>query len=107
MISGDDVLALPTTTIGGKGLISVMANALPGKVSNLMHLALDGNYTEATKIHFELIDLFKLIFKEGNPGGIKALMNIMGLIQNELRLPMYRYSDATYNEIKEAWLKIK
>jgi 4-hydroxy-tetrahydrodipicolinate synthase len=64
LISGDDVLALPTTTIGGKGLISVIANALPAKVSNLMHLALKGNYPEATKIHFELIDLFKLIFKE-------------------------------------------
>ena len=64
MISGDDVLALPTTTIGGKGLISVIANALPAKVSKLMHLALEGNYSEATKIHFELIDLFKLIFKE-------------------------------------------
>lgn len=107
MISGDDVLALPTTTIGGKGLISVLANALPSKVSSLMHLALAGNYPEATKIHFELIDLFKLIFKEGNPGGIKALMNIQGTIENELRSPMYKISDATYNEIKEAYLKTK
>jgi 4-hydroxy-tetrahydrodipicolinate synthase len=107
MISGDDVLALPTTTIGGKGLISVIANALPSKVSNLMHLALKGNYQEATKIHFELIDLFKLIFKEGNPGGIKALMHIQGTIENELRSPLYRISDATYNEIKEAYLKLK
>ncbi len=107
MISGDDVLALPTTTIGGKGLISVLANALPSKVSSLMHLALAGNYPEATKIHFELIDLFKLIFKEGNPGGIKALMNIQGTIENELRSPMYKISEATYNEIKEAYLKTK
>lgn len=107
MISGDDVLALPTTTIGGKGLISVIANALPVKVSNMMHLALEGNYLEATKIHFELIDLFKLIFKEGNPGGIKALMHIQGTIENELRLPLYKISNSTYNEIKEAYLKLK
>jgi len=107
LISGDDVLALPTTTIGGKGLISVIANALPAKVSNLMHLALKGNYPEATKIHFELIDLFKLIFKEGNPGGIKALIHIQGTIENELRLPLYKISDTTYNEIKEAYLKLK
>ena len=107
MISGDDVLALPTTTIGGKGLISVIANALPAKVSNLMHLALKGNYPEATKIHFELIDLFKLIFKEGNPGGIKALIHIQGTIENELRLPLYKISDTTYKEIKEAYLKLK
>lgn len=106
-ISGDDVLALPTTTIGGKGLISVLANALPSKMSTLMHLALKGNYSEATKIHFELIDLFKLIFKEGNPGGIKALMHFQGTIENELRSPMYKISDATYNEIKEAYLKLK
>jgi 4-hydroxy-tetrahydrodipicolinate synthase len=107
MISGDDVLALPTTTIGGKGLISVIANALPSKVSTLIHLALSGNYAEATKIHFELIDLFKLIFKEGNPGGIKALMNFQGTIENELRLPLFKISDSTYNEIKEAYLKLK
>jgi 4-hydroxy-tetrahydrodipicolinate synthase len=106
-ISGDDVLALPTTTIGGKGVISVLANALPSKVSALMHLALQGNYSDATKIHFELIDLFKLIFKEGNPGGIKALMHFQGTIENELRSPMYKVSDATYDEIKEAYLKIK
>ncbi len=107
MISGDDVLALPTTTIGGKGVISVIANALPSKVSKLMHLALNGNYQEATKIHFELIDLFKLIFKEGNPGGVKALLHIMGKIENELRLPLYRVSEGNYNEIKEAYLKLK
>lgn len=107
MISGDDVLALPTTTIGGKGLISVIANALPAKISSIMHLALEGKYPEATKIHFEMIDLFKLIFKEGNPGGVKALMNYMGLIENELRSPMYKVSDETYNEIKEAYLLLK
>jgi len=106
MISGDDVLALPTTTIGGKGIISVIANALPAKVSSLIHLALNGNYNEATKIHFELIDLFKLIFKEGNPGGIKALMHFQGTIENELRSPMYKVSNETYNEIKEAYLKL-
>lgn len=107
MISGDDVLALPTTTIGGKGLISVIANALPAKVSSMIHLALAGNYPQATKIHFDLIDLFKLIFKEGNPGGIKALMNIQDTIENELRLPLFKISDSTYKEIKEAYLKLK
>ena len=107
MISGDDVLALPTTTIGGKGLISVIANAFPLKVSTLIHSALAGNYSKATKIHFEMIDLFKLIFKEGNPGGIKALMHCQGTIENELRLPLYKISNATYNEIKEAYLKLK
>ena len=107
VISGDDVLALTITSIGGKGVISVIANALPEKVAKLMHLALEGNYAEARKIHYELIELFQLMFKEGNPGGVKALMHFQGIIENELRLPLYKISDATYNEIKEAYLKLK
>ena len=107
VISGDDVLALPTMAIGGKGVISVIANALPEKISSLIHLAAEGKYNEATKIHFDLIDLLKYIFKEGNPGGVKALMNYMGLVENELRLPLYKVSDKTVEEIIDAYLKIK
>ena len=107
VISGDDVLALTITSIGGKGVISVIANALPEKVAKLMHLALEGIYAEARKIHYELFELFQLMFKEGNPGGVKALMHYQGIIENELRLPLYKISDATYNEIKEAYLKLK
>ncbi len=106
-ISGDDVLALTIASIGGIGVISVISNALPHKMSSLVHLALEGKYDEARKLHFELIDLFKLLFKEGNPGGVKALLNIQGVIENELRSPLYRISDETYNEIKEAYLKLK
>lgn len=107
VISGDDVLALPIISIGGIGVISVIANALPQKMSSLIHLALEGKYDEARELHFELIDLFKLLFKDGNPGGIKALLHMQGIIQNELRTPLYRISDETYNEIKEAYLKLK
>lgn len=106
VISGDDVLALTIASIGGKGVISVIANALPGKVAKLMHHAMEGNFAEARKIHYELIELFQLMFKEGNPGGVKALMHIQGIIENELRLPLYKISEATYHEIKEAYLKI-
>jgi 4-hydroxy-tetrahydrodipicolinate synthase len=107
VISGDDVLALPIISVGGIGVISVIANALPGKLSSLIHLALEGKYNEARELHFELIDLFKLIFKEGNPGGVKALMHMQGTIQNELRSPLFRIGEETYNEIKEAYLKLK
>lgn len=107
VISGDDVLALPIVSVGGIGVISVIANALPGKLSSLIHLALEGKYDEARELHFDLIDLFKLLFKEGNPGGVKALMQIQGTIQNELRSPLFRISEETYNEIKEAYLKLK
>ncbi len=107
VISGDDVLALPIISIGGKGVISVIANALPGKLSQLIHFALDGRYNESRELHFELIELFKLLFKEGNPGGVKALMNAMGTIENELRIPLCPISSATYAEIQEAYLKLK
>ena len=89
--------------IGGKGVISVIANALPEKVSSLIHLAASGNYTEAAQIHLDLIDLLKFLFKEGNPGGVKALMHHMGIIENELRLPLYKVSDKTAEEIIGAY----
>ncbi len=107
VISGDDVLALPIISVGGKGVISVIANALPLKLSNLIHFALDGRFNDSLEVHFELIELFKLLFKEGNPGGVKALMNYMGIIENELRIPLCPVSDGTYYEIKEAYLKLK
>jgi len=107
VISGDDVLALTIASVGGKGVISVIANALPGKLSRMIHLAVEGNFSEARKIHFELIEIFQLIFKEGNPGGIKALMNIQGIIENELRLPLYKISNELYSQIKETYLKIR
>ena len=90
-----------------EGVISVIANALPGKLSRLIHLALNGKFDESREIHFELIELFKLLFKEGNPGGIKALMNFMGIVENELRSPLWRNSDETYNEISEAYKKLR
>lgn len=106
LISGDDLLALTISSIGGKGVISVIANALPSKVSSLMHLALENNYDEARKIHYELIEMFQLMFREGNPGGVKALMNIQGTIENELRSPLYKISDELYEEIKTAFNKL-
>ena len=107
IVSGDDVLAITIASIGGQGVISVIANALPGMVSQLIHSAVGGNFSEARKIHYQLIELFQLMFKEGNPGGVKALLNIQGIIENELRLPLYKISDELYNEIKEAYQRLK
>ncbi len=106
LISGDDLLALTVSSIGGKGVISVMANALPAKISKLMHLALENSYDEARKIHYELIEMFQLMFKEGNPGGVKALMNMQGILENVLRLPLYHISDELYAEIKARYQKL-
>ena len=107
VISGDDAMALPIISLGGQGVISVVANALPEKLSSLIHLALKGKFAESLELHNELFDLIGLLFKEGNPGGIKALLHCMGIVENQLRLPLYRISEGTYNEIKEAYLKLK
>lgn len=106
VISGDDVLALPIISVGGVGVISVIANALPEKVSQLVHFANEHNIVEAQKLHYELLDLFKLMFREGNPGGVKALMEIMGKAKSEMRSPLYPISSETYKMIEEAYNKL-
>jgi 4-hydroxy-tetrahydrodipicolinate synthase len=106
VISGDDAMALPLLSVGGRGVISVVANALPQKLSSMIHLGMEGNFAEARKIHFEMNEILGLLFKEGNPGGIKALLNIQGIIENELRSPLYRISEETYLKIKEEYQKL-
>lgn len=106
VISGDDVLALPIISVGGVGVISVIANALPEKLSKLVHLANEHNIAEAQKLHFKLLNLFKLLFREGNPGGVKALMEMMGKAKNIMRSPLYPISAETYKMIEEAYKKL-
>lgn len=106
IISGDDLLNITIASIGGNGVISVLGNAMPEAISKLTHLAQEGNFAEARKIHYQLIELFQLIFKEGNPGGVKALMNIQGTIENNVRLPLYKISDSLYKEIENCYSKL-
>ncbi len=106
LVSGDDVLALPIISVGGAGVVSVLANAMPEKLSSLVHHALEGRYDEARELHQKMVDLIMLMFKDGNPGGVKALLHMQGIIQNELRSPLFRISEPTYNEIKEAYEKL-
>ena len=106
VISGDDVLALPVIAVGGIGVISVVANVFPGKLSQLVHLANEGKFAEALKIHLELIDFLKLLFCEGNPGGIKAAMEVAGKAKNVVRLPVYPISKKLYSEIEDEVKKL-
>lgn len=102
VISGDDALALPTISVGGQGVISVIANACPMQLSSLIHAALEGDFTRSKKIHLELLEMMQLIFKEGSPGGVKALMHSWGQIKNVVRLPLAPVSDKVYKEIAKA-----
>jgi 4-hydroxy-tetrahydrodipicolinate synthase len=99
VISGDDVNALPIISIGGKGVISVIANAYPKKLSDLVHFALTGNMAEASKLHLELTELLKLQFDDGNPAGVKVMLHQMGIIQNILRLPLVAANPAVAAKI--------
>lgn len=106
VISGDDGLTLPSVALGSVGVISVIANALPGMLSQLVHASLEGNIAAAGRIQLQMGEMLKLIFKEGNPAGVKALMEIMGTAKNELRLPLVPVGGATRSQLQAEWLKL-
>ena len=99
VISGDDGITFPLITLGAVGVISVIGNALPKEFSRMVRLALHGEYDAARHIHHRFTELFKLLFVDGNPAGVKAMLNSMGLIQNELRLPLVPARITTMGEI--------
>jgi len=88
ILSGDDSLTLPICSVGGSGVISVLANILPGEVRALWDAIAEGRTADACKQHLRLFPLFEGVFVETNPIPIKAAMAMAGMIRNELRLPM-------------------
>jgi 4-hydroxy-tetrahydrodipicolinate synthase len=100
VISGDDALTLPLISIGMTGVISVVANAYPSEMSDIVSNTLKGNMKKAREAHYKLIDFTNCIFSEGNPAGIKAALQIKGLIDNNLRLPLTKISKSTYNKLE-------
>ncbi|MDE6721498.1 MAG: 4-hydroxy-tetrahydrodipicolinate synthase [Bacteroidaceae bacterium] len=99
VISGDDGITFPLITLGAVGVISVIGNALPKEFSRMVRLALNGDYSNALTIHHQFTELFKLLFVDGNPAGVKAMLNAMGLIENELRLPLVSSRISTMEKI--------
>lgn len=100
-LSGDDGTALPLVSIGGSGVISVIANVMPREFSSMVHLALEGEFGEAKDIHLQLGEMFKALFEEGNPAGVKAALHAQGVIASQkLRAPLCEVSDALYQKIK-------
>ena len=88
VISGDDGITIPLITVGAVGVISVIGNALPAEFSRMVRMALNGDYEHARIIHHKFAELFKLLFVDGNPAGVKAMLHAMGMIENQLRLPL-------------------
>lgn len=106
VISGDDGLTLPAIATGSIGVISVIANALPEKLAQLTHASLEGNMSSAGELHLQMAEMIKLIFKEGSPAGVKALMEIQGKVKNTVRLPLVPVSASTYSLIEKEFSQI-
>jgi len=92
LISGDDPIALPMIAIGAVGVISVIGNALPKQLSDMIRLCLKRDYTTALPIHLSLLEITRLMFAEGNPAGVKATLQQIGICEDVVRLPLVKAS---------------
>lgn len=100
VLSGDDNLSLPIILGGGEGMISVVGQAFPKELYKMFKLACEKKVQEAYKIYFNIIKIYNLIFKEGNPSGIKTLLKLKGLCNNYVRLPLMECSKTLEQQIK-------
>lgn len=101
VISGDDGITFPLITLGAVGVISVIGNAFPREFSRMVRLALQGDYANALAIHHKFAELFKLLFVDGNPAGVKAMLNAMGMVENKLRLPLVPTRITTFEAMRK------
>tara|TARA_Y100000294_G_scaffold89184_1_gene83245 strand:- start:269 stop:1141 length:873 start_codon:yes stop_codon:yes gene_type:complete len=100
VISGDDANTLPIIAAGGNGVISVTANIAPEKISALCKSCLEGNFSDARKLHYELLDLNNIMFIETSPVPVKTSLSLMGKITGELRLPLTSLSESSLSKLK-------
>ncbi len=100
VVSGDDNLAMPQIACGMDGVISVAANCLPAKFSELVRLCLEGNFKKAKQLNDEMLEAYELLFAENNPAGVKAFLAELKLIGNYLRLPLVPLSQGLYGKVR-------
>jgi len=100
VISGDDMVTLPIILAGGHGVISVIGQGLPSEFSKMVQLGLEGKAKEAYQIHYKIMPSIDLIFAEGNPAGIKAMLHSKKVCENVVRLPLMKSSDKLRGEIE-------
>jgi 4-hydroxy-tetrahydrodipicolinate synthase len=101
VLSGDDAVTLPLIALGGEGIVSVASNEIPDLMSRMANLALDGNWTEARALHYRLLPLMEINFIESSPGPVKAAMTMMGLLEENFRLPLVPIQDKSRAKIRE------
>lgn len=102
ILSGDDALTLPIMAVGGKGVISVIANIAPRRTSEFVDACLAGNYDQALLLHEEMLPVVKALFVESNPAPVKVAMELMGLCSSDVRLPLVPVAEANRAKIKIA-----
>ena len=106
VISGDDGITFPLLTLGAVGVISVIGNAFPREFSRMVRLALAGDYENSRLIHHRFTELFSLLFVDGNPAGVKSMLNMMGFIENKLRLPLVPAREETIERLRKLSMAI-
>lgn len=100
LISGDDVQGVPIIVNGGVGVMSVIANAIPAKFTQMIHAALDGNIKEANQHLKSFLAIDPLLYEEGNPVGVKTILSILGICGRDVRLPVFKASDELVEKIR-------
>jgi len=107
VLSGDDPLIVPHMALGGDGIISVVANVFPREFSEITRFCFQGDYNKARQRHYLLINFINLLFAEGNPAGVKAALHIMGIIENNLRLPLLPVSATLMAQLEKSIVEIR
>jgi len=106
ILSGDDAITLPLIAAGADGVISVVANAFPKQFSKMVADSLAGDFVSARKSHYDLLPITKMFFEEGNPGGVKVALNVLGIMDENMRLPLYPVSEGLRSRITAETNKI-
>ena len=107
VLSGDDGMTFHIMALGGKGVVSVASNIIPGKLVEFTNTMLNGNWDKAREMQLELYDLFKILFVETNPGPVKLSANLMGLMNNRMRLPLTPPLEENQEKIKAVLRNLK
>jgi len=101
VLSGDDAVTLPLIALGAEGIISVVSNEVPDLMARMTELALQGNWGQARELHYRLLPLMEANFIESNPGPVKAALALMGLLEEQLRLPLVPVQEKTRARLRE------
>jgi 4-hydroxy-tetrahydrodipicolinate synthase len=107
VISGDDMLTIPIIAAGGVGVISVLANAYPAQTSEIVSSSLKNNFKSAREVHLKFLEIIELLFADGNPAGVKAMLSEMKICQNTLRLPLVPVGKPVMERIQKAMKEVR